>query len=96
MHCVVGHIQKKRLLRVFAHEIGRALIDEIREIAFRLHRLLAVAQFIGSVEIVVAVVIGMAEQHAKILVEAAPRWIVLRLITEVPFAKGAGGIARRL
>ena len=90
------HIEEERLARVLADELRRPLVDEIGEVALDLGGLQAVAERVGAVEIGVRVVVGVAEKLAEILVEAAARGVVFVAIPEVPFAKGAGRVARGL
>ena len=81
------------MLRVIAHELHRALVDEIGEVAVAFHGLHPVAQGGRAVVVFVLVVIGVAEELAEILVEAALRGVELVAVAEMPFAEGARGVA---
>src|SRR5437763_11654727 len=93
MNGVVGHVKKKRLLRVVANELRGSLADQIGEVALGIDGLFTVAKLMRAVEVVVAVVVGVTEQYAKVFIKAAACRIVLRLVAEVPLAERAGGIA---
>ena len=47
----------------FADEIDRSLIDEVGQVPLGLDRLVVFAEAVGAVEIVVAVVVGVPEEH---------------------------------
>ena len=96
MHGEVRHIKEERLLRVLADELGRAVVDEVGEVAFELHRLQTIAQGIGAVVVGVFVIVRVAEQFAEVLVKAAVHGVVFIFEAEMPFAENTRGIARGL
>lgn len=95
VHGEVRHVQK-RMRRVIADKFHGAFIDEIGEVAVAFHGLQAFAEGGRAVVIFVLVVVGVAEELAEIFVEAAFGGVVVVAVAEVPFAKRARGVARRL
>src|SRR6476620_5166097 len=66
------------------------------EVALGFDRVFAVAQLVRAVEIVVAIVIGMAEEDTKVLIKTMAGWIELILVTQMPFPADTGCITSRL
>lgn len=86
---LVGEVEEERFLRVLANKLDGVLVQQVSEVTARLHRVLALAQFVGAIEIFVAIVIRVAEQRAEVFVEAVPRGIELRRVAKMPLAKRA-------
>lgn len=77
-----------------ADEFYGALVEQVREVAFALHRLESFAQDRRAVKIDVAVVVGVAGKHPEIFVEAPPRGVVFIAVTKMPFPENARRIPR--